>query len=223
MFELEPAKKEQLASEYGQALYHIDKYDAAIPWLKKGLAQSSVTTVAFIPTLKKPPQGGPPVFIPEPPRPSNTTGTVTKPPDRSPESYGPSFENAIKSECVVLAVYDGCDNSPDIAWNHPACAHYRIYDIPKGPPLNKSLPVKYEFHDRVNIQIPVGWRFSPDKMPNKGSKWILFIENAVPKQSYGKMMFDLFQGSYGAQAATEENMNHLNALLDKYNMRNTHS
>jgi hypothetical protein len=47
----------------------------------------------------------------------------------------------------------------------------------------------------------------------------LFIEFAVPKRG----MFETFQGSYGRQPATDDNLNNLYQLLDKFNMRNPNS
>lgn len=36
IFELDPKKQPALSYEYGQALFHLNKYDEAVPWLKKG-------------------------------------------------------------------------------------------------------------------------------------------------------------------------------------------
>ena len=126
-----------------------------------------------------------------------------------PTKFECSYDNAIRSECICIAEYKGYEkgtDSTDINWNTPPQAHYRITDILKGPPLNKDIPVKYEFHNYVDIKMPKGWKFDEKKMmPAKDSKWILFIEFAVPKRG----MFELFQGSYGRQEMTDENVNHL--------------
>lgn len=137
-----------------------------------------------------------------------------------PNKYKLTYENAVRSECICIAEYKGYEKHGEIGWNTPPQANYHITDILKGPPLNPSLPVKYEFHDYVNNQMPKGWKFDEKTMmPAKDSKWILFIEFAVPKRG----MFELYQGSYGHQPATDDNLNGLYSLLDKYNMRNTHS
>ena len=137
------------------------------------------------------------------------------------ESASLAYLNAAThSEWICLAEFEGYDRSGDIDWDHPPRAHYRITEMLKGPPYSRaSLPVKYEFHDLVNPTMPQGWKFSEKLMPEKGSKWILYIEFAVPKRG----MFELYQGSYGRQPATEENLNRLNSLLDKYCMRNIHN
>jgi hypothetical protein len=113
--------------------------------------------------------------------------------------------------------YDtGYEKSYDIDWNHPPVAYYFPTEVLKGPPCSRIPAVKYEFHNSVDPTMPKVWKFSNDVMPEKGSKWILFIEYAVPKHG----MFELYQGSYGRQPATKENLHHLYSLLDKYNMGN---
>jgi hypothetical protein len=64
--------------------------------------------------------------------------------------------------------------------------------------------------------MPEGWKFSEkESMPKKGSEWILFIEFVAAKNN----AYETYQGSFGRQPATEENLNKVYGLLDKYNMR----
>ncbi len=122
-----------------------------------------------------------------------------------------SFENAAHSECILIAEYIGYDKNTEVHFTHPPVANYRISKILKGPPLNKDLPLRYEFTDRINdTQAPAGWKFGPDKMPKKNSEWIIFIQNALPRDG----AFDTYQGSYGRQPATEENLNKVYSLLE---------
>ena len=87
-----------------------------------------------------------------------------------------SFQNAAHSECILLAEYLDYQRSPDIQFFHPPIAKYHIAKILKGPPLNKDLPIRYEFYDRQSSNgPPAGWKFGKDKMPEKGSQWIIFI------------------------------------------------
>ena len=218
LFELDPKKQQTLAYEYGQALYHLNKYGEAVPWLKKALAQADLPTPVFTPKIKQLDIVPTTPYVP--PKPVEVAVVPVKPkePERAPETYALSYDNAVKSECIVLAEYENYEKG-DIHWNHPPLAHYHITKILKGPPLNKSLPLKYEFHDYVNTAAPSGWKFGDNVMPEKGSQWILFIEFAVPKRG----MFETFQGSFGRQPATDENLNNLYSLLDKYNMRNVNS
>ncbi|HEY9731216.1 MAG TPA: tetratricopeptide repeat protein [Drouetiella sp.] len=222
IFELDPKKQPALSYEYGQALFHLNKYDEAVPWLKKALASADLPSVAFVPKIKNidivP---STPYVPPPPPKEEPKEPEPPKEPERAPETYSLSYENAVKSECIVIAEFEGLDKTTEkeASWNHPPLAHYHITKILKGPPLNKALPLKYEFHDLVDTKKPDGWKFSQKLLPEQNSSWILFIEFAVPKRG----MFETFQGSYGRQPATDDNLNNLYQLLDKYNMRNPNS
>lgn len=222
IFELDPKKQPSLSYEYGQALFHLNKYDEAVPWLKKALNSVDTPTVAFVPKIKNIDIVPSTPYVPPPP-PKEEPKVPEKPkePERPPETYSLSFENAVKAECIVIAEFEGLEKTTekDASWNHPPMAHYHITKNLKGPPLNKALPLKYDFHDLVNTAKPDGWKFSEKMLPEKGSSWILFIEFAVPKRG----MFETFQGSYGRQPATDDNLNNLYQLLDKFNMRNPNS
>lgn len=146
-----------------------------------------------------------PVPTPPPPPPRHVMSS------KEVNQFALSFENATHSECILIAEYLNYDKNAEVHFTHPPIANYRITKILKGPPLNKDLPVRYEFTDRINdIQTPQGWTFGPDKMPAKGSKWIIFIKNAVPRDD----AFDTYQGAYGRQPATEENLNRVYTLLE---------
>lgn len=152
---------------------------------------------------------------------TTTTSTPAPPPREviSPEQihgFAQSFDNAIRSEAIVIAEYQGFEKSTDIAYFHPPKAEYHITKILKGPPLNRHLPLRYEFHDRSeNLNVPDGWKFGPDKMPAKGSQWILFIEHAVPRMG----QFDTYQGAFGRQEANDKNLNKVYALLEAHSNR----
>lgn len=128
-----------------------------------------------------------------------------------------NYDNAIRSESILIADYQGYDKNEDIRFNSPPLTHWHIDKILKGPPLNKSLPLRYDFHTPDVSTPPQGWKFDESKLPEKGSKWILFIEYSVPDGV--KRWFLPFLGSYGVQPATEENLNTLDRLLEQHNMR----
>jgi len=230
MFAIDPSQKVAHAYEYGQALFHLNRFDDAIPMLKNALRSVDLPdALTYIPkkhvmpvTTLDPEQAKLEAARVEAAKVAAAklaAEKVYKHTDLD-MTTALSYQNAIKSECILLAEYQGYDKSPDIGWNHPPQAHYYITEILKGPPLNKHMPVKYEFHDVINPTMPKGWKFDEKKcMPEKDSKWIMFIEFAVPKRG----MFEMYQGSYGIQPANDDNLNKLYALLDKYNMRNTHS
>lgn len=110
--------------------------------------------------------------------PGGAFGKLTEKPKEalSPETtkeladYSKSFENAFHSECILLATYEDYEHSSDISYFHPPIAHYRITKFLKGPPLNKDLPLRYEFHDRSKgTGAPKGWKFTADKMPKRAA------------------------------------------------------
>jgi tetratricopeptide (TPR) repeat protein len=125
--------------------------------------------------------------------------------------FAKTFETAVHSECILIATYEGYTHSPDISYFHPPIAKYRIQKYLKGPPLNKDLPLRYEFHDRSEgTTAPKGWKFGDSVMPKKGSDWLIFIKNGLPRDG----AFDTYMGNYGRQEANEENLNHVYSLLE---------
>ncbi|CAN5454819.1 hypothetical protein BH10CYA1_BH10CYA1_27000 [soil metagenome] len=126
-------------------------------------------------------------------------------------NYAQNYQNAIHSECIVIAEYLGYQKNPDVRFNQPIQADYKIVKILKGPPLNKRLPIKYEFHDHTNPPTPAGWKFSEKEMPAVGSRWLIFIDHAVPHNG----QFETYEGNYGRQPETEDNLNKIYELLEK--------
>lgn len=240
LFELDPAAKDEYAGDYGEALFYLSRYDEAEPYLKKGLkyldspAAKAKPRIAMVPEVVVPP----PVTTPPPPATIVASATPAQPLPLRSESdpaspagwnsikrqqqdvevhkLAQTLEGAIRCEAVLIAEYQGFDKNSEISFFHPPKAHFRIQKILKGPPLNKDLPVRFEFHDRSGkISAPEGWKFADDKMPEKGSKWVLFIEWCSPRDH----MFDLYQGCYGRLPANEENLNKVYALLEAHSNR----
>jgi len=218
---LDPVLKNQVAFDYGMALYKLNRYAEAVPVLKRALTVADQPIPPpYHPTIKdeqlvaisNPGANTPVPYVPP--------VAVDKPPPviprvkLDPEQYL-TFEQAIKSESIVLATYEGYEKG-DIHFNNPPISQWHITKILKGPPLNARFPLRYEFHDLVNKAMPAGWKFDEAKMmPKKGSDWIIFIEFASAKNG----AFETYQGSYGRQPATEDNLNDLYARMDAHNMR----
>lgn len=221
LVQLDPTKRNAVAYAYGMALFKLNRDEQAVPWLKRALATVDQPDMTYKPQIRSeediPKSDAIPVAVaPVQPITPKEDGIKYRPPETAnPEKYNTSFENAIHSESIVIAEYEGYDKHADIRYNNPMRADYHIVKILKGPPLNRKLPIKYEFHDHMNTVLPQGWKFGEGMMPKKGSQWLLFIEYAVPK----KGEFETFEGSYGRQEASEENLAKVDALLDKYNMR----
>ncbi len=256
IFRLDPALKPDYTIDYGEALYHLGKYDEAESNLKTALtyidknitseklhkeiqAKTDKEQMAITKKIQESQMTNPPIATTQPQAPFNqiaqpvttsqpntentnstnaeaSNGFHTK--KRSSEDaqsivnkYRLSFESALKSECILLAQYEGYVKNDDIRFNHPPQANYHIKKFLKGPPLNPSLPVRYDFHIPKETDAPPNWKFSADKMPKPGSLWIIFIENAVPKHG----MYETYEGSYGRQEANDDNLNKIYDLIDK--------
>lgn len=241
VFELEPSMKDEFAGDYGEALYYLGRYDEAIPLLKQGLKYLDSPQAKAKPrtAMVKIPDNLPVIETPPPPPPTQVAVATPAQPLPHREAHDPAspegwdklkstpeevevhklsqtLHGAIRCEGILIAEYQGFEKSDDITYFRPPKAKFRIQRILKGPPLNKDLPVRYEFHDRSkDINVPKDWKFGEDKMPEKASKWILFIEWCHPRGG----MFDLYQGCYGRLPATDENLNKVYALLEEHSNR----
>ncbi len=127
-------------------------------------------------------------------------------------TYGLTLDNAFTSEAILVCEYKGYEHEGMITYFKPPRANYHIEEFLKGPPLNKSLPVRYEFHEKVNQPKPADWKFSESLMPAKGSKWIIFIPNAVPIDG----MFETYHGSFGRLEYNEDNLDKVLKIIEQH-------
>ncbi len=239
VIELNPAMKDECSGEYGEALFHLGRYDDAIPYLKAGLryvdspaAKARKTQIASIPAPVE--STAPPVSVIQasaaPVEKKEPIPLATHDPASSAGWHSIQAEKkevdinkanqtlagAIRSEGIVIAEYQGYEKHPLINYFHPPKAKFHITKILKGPPLNKDMPVRFEFKERSTATpAPSGWKFSEDKMPAKGSSWIIFLEWCTPRDG----MFDTYEGSFGRLPADDENLNKVYAELEKHSNR----
>ncbi|MDX2104763.1 MAG: hypothetical protein SFY67_00040 [Candidatus Melainabacteria bacterium] len=221
---LNPTYKDKLILERGETFYYLNRYTEAEPLLKAALAKVAE-----------------PSFIEEKFRFLMTksiiehqkiAGKIIIGKDKEKikaEKYketnaaefhentsraGLNLENAyLKSEAVFIAEYKGYEKRPDITYYQPPLAKFYIEKFYKGPPLNRNIPIKFEFNEGLeNQKRPEGWKFSEELMPKPGSKWIIFVENAVPVDH----MFETFHGSYGRQPYSDETLDEVLAILEKH-------
>lgn len=241
VIELNPAMKDECSGEYGEALFHLGRYDEAIPLLKSGLryidspaAKARRAAIAAAPPVHTAASAPPESVIRAtasavPPEkkeaiplasidPASSAGwhSIThKHQEVDINKANQTLAGAIRSEGIVIAEYQGYEKG-DINFFHPPKAKFRITKILKGPPLNKDLPVRFEFKERSSKEgAPPGWKFSDDKMPAKGSSWIIFLEWCAPRDG----MFDTYEGSFGRLPADDENLNKVYAELEKHSNR----
>jgi tetratricopeptide (TPR) repeat protein len=222
---IDPVAKNQVAFEYGMALYKLNRYQEAVPVLKRALMYvDQPLAPPYKPTKKGDeiiaetnPNANPVVSNPQPVVPVTPKAPIDPPKIKVDPNNYLNYENAIHSELILLATYEGCQKSEDpITWNNPPNTNWKIVKILKGPPQNPHIYVRYEFHDNVNKAMPKDWKYDEKAMmPQKGSEWIIFIEYAFIKRG----AYETYQGSYGRQMATDANLNELYAQLDAHNMR----
>ncbi|MDR3616824.1 MAG: hypothetical protein P4L53_24925 [Candidatus Obscuribacterales bacterium] len=239
LFSLAPDKKKFYEYDYGVALYNTNNYEAAIPHLKAALATADITPPPFKPLEVKLEDldggsGGSTKIAPDPAG-NAKPGTTTVAPTGATKLYDEdkigvdsktgdadmgrelmTYDNAIRSEAIVIAEYEGYEKSDSIRYNAPPKANFHMVELLKGPPFNRALPITYSFHVPAASEPPANWKFDEKTMmPEKGSKWILFIEFAVPEHG----AYKTYYGSYGRQPATETNLDKLDRLLESHNMK----
>jgi len=219
---LEPSRKAEVAFLNGMALYRLNRFDDAVPLLRLALQFNGNNSIDdFHPTPKDEALVG--LSHPENHVATPTLVDKPKPVIRAIERLNRdeylSLETACtRTELIVLCTYEGIQKGTEINYNNPPITIWNRGQILKGPPTNPKIPIWFEFHDYIkNGPVPKDWKFDEKAMmPEKGSKWIIFIENFYAKNG----AYTTYQGSYGRQPATEANLNQLYSILDKYNMRN---
>jgi len=223
--EKDPEAKPHLAFEYGNCYAKTGRYEEAVPLLKVALLNKDKDNaflserVKRLATLTKAP--APPVVLSdeEKARRAKIAAQIEEagkkpvaPPivhaddqNRDKSKAGSDYVNAwLGSEWIGICEYRGYEkpkNGP-ILFNNPPTANFYWTEWIKGPPLNRHVPIKYKFYEHDGMTKPEGWKFGPDKMPAVGSKWIIFIPNAIPVEGG----FDTYKGSYGRQEATDDNL-----------------
>ena len=197
--------KNELALEYGEVLFNLNRYSEAEPYLKKALATIDTPSIVdkYVARLIR---KGDIVHKPVVNEPAEVKYVVIEQPAPRPEidetKINPLTSDTglkikwayLQSESIVVAEYRGFERDEIMSYYSPPTAIYKITKILKGHRMNPTLPVRYEFHDKTNKDKPKDWKFDEaTMMPKVGSKWIIFIPNSVPVD--GK--FETYHGSFG--------------------------
>ena len=123
-------------------------------------------------------------------------------------------------ESIVVGEYVGCNERSRVSDGEvtsktaitpftPPGALFRVADVLKGPPLNHVITIRFDFFD--NKPTPNNWKFDKSMMPKPGSKWILFISEAVP---HGVLReFETWNGSLGREAFSDERVTEIRKVL----------
>ncbi len=129
---------------------------------------------------------------------------------------GLNYETAFaQCENIVIAEFTGMemDKAHPPTYFTPPKAKYHIEEYLKGAPFNRAIAIKYEFHDEIiTEEKPADWKFDESLLPKKGSKWILFIPNAVPIDG----MLHTYHGRYGRQEFTEDNYDKILKIIQEH-------
>ncbi|MBP7861642.1 hypothetical protein KA183_08160 [bacterium] len=106
-----------------------------------------------------------------------------------------------KSNFIALATYQGYDKDKGDAY--PPCANFKLVQILAGKPCCKTkLPIRFVRSQNIDENPPDGWHASPERMPELGSRWIIFLERFQPHDG----AFDTYKGSLGRVAYTHETL-----------------
>jgi len=125
-----------------------------------------------------------------------------------------SIETAfLTCEWILLAEYRGYEKKKDISFTNPPVAFFPYLKVIKGPPSGRFPTFWYQFSENKSDPPPPGWKFTPDKMPVIGQRFLLYVTNAVPIPNHG---CDTYLGSWGRKEATEENIKALETVMDTY-------
>lgn len=122
-----------------------------------------------------------------------------------------TLEEAAQSPFVAVVEYVSYDKNQKIGYFNGCTAEYRVLKILKGDKLPQTIMVRYLFHDLSPCLEPVGWKFTEDKLPKAGSKWILFLKPGEKATD----PCDTYRGDAGRLEPTAGNLKKVNDLLKK--------
>ncbi|MBF0484899.1 MAG: hypothetical protein HQL16_00130 [Candidatus Omnitrophica bacterium] len=124
--------------------------------------------------------------------------------------FAPTKEQAFKSQLIAIVEYSGYQLLGKIDYFSGPVARYKIIRILKGANVSKALDVRYDFTDGSACLPEVGWKFSEDLMPKKGSRWILFLNEDSPMKYWAT-----YRGPFGRWSADFKNTLEVENALSK--------
>lgn len=192
LFKLNPSLKDKLSFEFGESLFHVNRFVEAEEQLTKALTQLESNSI-----------------LPE------RLNRLRHKPIRIDRSRL-NIEDAFKrSEGIYVCAYKDYElrfpYQTTVTFFKPPVARFATIERIKGPDLGSDLPVRFEFHCRVGEPKPERWKFNEMMMPAAGSKWILFIPNCVAIED----QYQTYHGRYGIMEYTDENYGKLMNLVEK--------
>ena len=118
-----------------------------------------------------------------------------------------------QAEWTGICVYRGYEKTSKIDFDNPPTATFCVEKIFAGTMLSQGriFPLKFDFKEKISDKAPKDWKFSEDKMPRLGSKWIIFLADHWPAKGNP---YQTIRGSKGRQPATEKNLEQMWLLLE---------
>ena len=123
-----------------------------------------------------------------------------------------ALKSRYDSEWIALATYVG-HGRPVSRTDHTVGAEYSVYRILKGPPVGRTLIIRFDPYDpKERTEIQKKYPSRP-AFPEKGSRWILFIPYCFPHNG----MYETFQGASGRLECNEQNLLEVERDVPKQN------
>ncbi len=118
----------------------------------------------------------------------------------------PTLEGAVRESLVIVEVeYLGYETVGKVDYFSGPTAKYRVLRALKGQ-LEGEVRVRYDFTDGSACIPPKSWHFSKEKMPEPGSRWILFLTSTNSPAS-------TYRGEFGRHPSNLEVEAKVEALL----------
>lgn len=124
--------------------------------------------------------------------------------------FAPTKEEAFKSPLIAIVEYTGYKSEGKIDYFSGPIAQYKLVRVLKGTNALKVLEVLYDFTDGSACIAEVGWKFTENLMPQKGSKWILFLN----KDAQAKHL-TTYRGPFGRWEANSGNITEVEKALER--------
>lgn len=123
--------------------------------------------------------------------------------------FAPEKDHALSSQLIAIVEYGGYKFDGQVDYFSGPIGQYKIIRLLKGANISEILDVRYDFTDGSACIAEAGWKFTEDLMPEKGSRWILFLDKDVQMKYW-----ITYRGSFGRWEANSENIQEVENALN---------
>jgi hypothetical protein len=124
--------------------------------------------------------------------------------------FAPEKDRAFSSQLIAIVEYAGYKLDGQVGYFNGPIGEYKIIRLLKGAHVSGILDVRYDFTDGSACIAETGWKFTEDLMPEKGSKWILFLDKDNQMEYW-----TTYRGSFGRWDANPENIQEVENALNR--------